>query len=483
VIARVVSSLAPTLLIALVGGCGPSLVWFGHSPDRRHRVEVLERRGCQYVSLDGVDGPRFDGVAPQSVVLDDDWSKLAYAGQLGEQCRVMFDGRVGQAWDGIGVLVLGPGGRRVAHAAQRGKRWHVVSDGRVGPEFRELMAGSLRYSPDGQRLAYIGQRGRRSVHAVIDGEVGPAFEGIAALVFSDDGRHVGYIGRWEKGERLVLDGEPGESYDEVSEFAFGVGDRLTFLARDPDGWFAVVAGERGPNHDAVFGLRYTPDGETSAFVARDGGLERVIVGDREEPVFDLILSEKLVFDPRDGRPVYAAALGDLAFVVRGGKPGPAFDRVGMPKFGPGGRLTYEAERGGRGVLVIGDWVIDDYVWAGSLAFSADGERFAFIARKGERTLVLVEAAAFAFDVVVVGSLVFSDDGRSWACLAGSFDERELRLVIDGRTTERIFDWDELIAGVSVDPFAYTKDEDAMALFSDWVAAELALELESSAGGD
>lgn len=465
---------ALALLAALVGGCGPSLVWYARSPDRRHLVQVLERHGCQYVSLDGAEGPRFEGVAPETVKLSDDAARLVYAGTIGEQWWVMFDGLAGPPWDGIGAVVLGPGGERVAYAAQRGDRWHVVVDGRVGPGFDELKAGSLRFSPDGNRLVYIGQRGA-SVHAVIDGESGPAFDGIAALIVSEDGR-VGYLGRGEGFEQLVLDGRPRDRFDEIAELALGSGDRVALLARDAGAWFAVVDGERGPPHDAVFGVTYAPGGEIVAYVARDHGQERVVVGGRQQPAFDLILPETLVFDPRGGGPVYAAAVGERVFMVRDGAPGPLFDRVGVPSFAPDGRLFYSAERGGRGVLVIGDRVVDEYVWAGSPAFSADGERSAYVVRKGERMLVMVEAAAFAFDVVVAGSLVFSDDGRHWACLAGSFEERELRLVIDGRQTERLFDWDELIAGVSVDPFAYSDDADAMAMFRDWVAAEVALEL-------
>lgn len=470
-------ALVLVLALASAGGCGPTLVWYGHTRDRRHQVELLERHGCQYVSLDGVEGYRFEGIAPETVALSDDGAHLAYAGKVGRRWWVVLDGRAGPPVDGIGAVVLGPGGR-LAYAAEVDGEWRVVADGRIGPAFDQLKAGSLRFSPDGARLAYVGKRGAAS-HAVVDGEAGPGFEGIAALLFSDDGRRLGYLGRETDGARLVLDGRPLERYLEISEFAFGRGDRVAFLARDADGWHAVVDGEPGTAHDSAFGLTYAPDGESAAYVARDGGRERVIVGGREEPAFDLILSEKLVFDPRGGGPVYAAARGEQTFVVRGGAPGPAFDRIGSPRLAPGGRLTYAAERGGRAVLVIDDEVVDEYVWAGGPAFAPDGERFAYLARKGERMLVLVDSAAFAFDVVVVGSLVFSADGSHWACLAGSFEERELRLVIDGRETARIFDWDELIAGVSVDPFALAEEEDAMAMFGEWVAAELALELDNS----
>jgi hypothetical protein len=476
----------PVLGVVAIGlivvSCGPTVVWYGHTPDRRHRVEVLEKRGCQYVSVDGVEGPRFDGVAPETVKLNDDATVVAYAGKLGEQWRVMYGGGIGSAWDGIGAVVMAPGAKRVAYAAQRGDSWNVVCDGRIGPVFDELKAGSLGFSPDGKRFAYIGQR-RGSVHAVIDGRIGPAFRGIAALVFSEDGRRVGYLARGEDFEQLVVDGRPLERFDEVSEFAFGSGDHVAFLARDPDGWFAVVDGERRASHDAVFGLAFAPDGETPAFVARDRGLERLIAGEDEGPPLDLILPETLIFDPDTGEPVYGAAIGEAAFIVRNGEVGPPFDRVGIPEFAPGDRLVYTAEIGDRGILVIGGEVIDEFVWAGSPAFSPDGARMAYIVRQGDRMQVIVDSDLFAYDVVVPGSLVFSEDGAHWACLAGSFAERELRLTIDGEPTERIFAWDELIADVSVDPFAYKSEADALSLFRDWVVAELALELESRPAPD
>jgi hypothetical protein len=466
-----------SLAVALAVACAPSRIWHGHSPDRRHRVELLERRGEQYVVLDDVEGRRWDGVAPETVVFSPDSQRLAYAAQQGEQWLVVVDGEPGQLFDGIGGVIFSPNGRRVAYSAQQQGQWLVVLDNQQGPVFDELKAGSLRFGPNSQRLAYIGQR-RPSVHAVIDGQVGPAYEAIAALILSDDGERVGYIGRGEEGQHLVMNGEPGEPFLEVAEFAFGGGDHLAAVVRDESGWRVVIDGEEGSAFESVFGLRYGPDGTTIAYVVRDHGRERVVVGSREEPAFDLILPESVTFAPVGDRIAYVAVSDEDMFVVVDGEPGPQLDRVGRPVFSSSGeRLAYSGERGGQGVVVIDGRVIDDFPWAGNPVFSPDGTRLAFLARQSDRMLVLDHSGLYAFDVIVDGSLVFADDSQHFACLAGSFEERELRLVVNGEATERIFDWDELIAGVSRDPFAYTADEKAAALFRDWVAAELVLELE------
>jgi hypothetical protein len=412
------------------------VVWHGRSADRRVSVQLLERRDEQYVSVDGVTGPPFDGIAPATIVLSPDGSRLAYAAERDGRWQVVDRGVAGPAFDGIGAVLLSPDGGRLAYAGTRGGGWHVVVDGDAGPAFDDLLAGSLAFSADGGRIAYAGVRGELA-HPVIDGRVGPGYPALAALGFDDAGGRVAYLVRGEFGDRLMIDGNVVTEHSAIAEYALGAGGRFAVVADDGAGWFVAIDGVPGPTHVQVRALAFSADGRHVAYVAGDGTHERVVL---------------------DGR---------------GGRP---FARIGELVLAAGGRHSYTAEIEGLGVVVADDETYGPYLWVGNPVFSPDGTRHAFLVRRGAEMLVFHDHGVAAFDVVLDGSLVYAADGRHWACLAGSFAERELRLVVDGRPTGRIFDWDELVADVSLDPLAYVSDERTAELFRSWTTAELALEL-------
>jgi hypothetical protein len=94
----------------------------------------------------------------------------------------------------------------------------------------------------------------------------------------------------------------------------------------------------------------------------------------------------------------------------------------VPVVSKSGRIALIATHGTRRVILDGS-PLTDWEAAGSLAFSADGEHFAFVAREGPRWRVVVDgvSAGPAFDQVGAGSLgsgsqtvVFSRDGTRFA---------------------------------------------------------------------
>ena len=89
-------------------GCGPTLVWYGHSQDRRHRVQVIERGGRQYIERDGARGQSFDGIGVPTITFSPDNRRLAYAARQDETWYVIVDGVQGAGWDGIGPVLFSP---------------------------------------------------------------------------------------------------------------------------------------------------------------------------------------------------------------------------------------------------------------------------------------------------------------------------------------------------------------------------------------
>ena len=104
-------------LAVCTGACGPLVVWHGHSPDRRHRILLLERGDTQFVRLGEREGPRFDGIATPTITFSPDNHRLAYAARQEDVWFVVLDDSVGAYFDGIGPVVFSPDSRHLAYAA------------------------------------------------------------------------------------------------------------------------------------------------------------------------------------------------------------------------------------------------------------------------------------------------------------------------------------------------------------------------------
>ena len=79
-------------------------------------------------------------------------------------------------------------GCHVAFVVAKGGKGFVVIDGQAGPAYDGIAGGSPVFSPDGQRVAYGAQKGGKQL-VVIDGRPGPEYDGIVkgGPVFRSDG--------------------------------------------------------------------------------------------------------------------------------------------------------------------------------------------------------------------------------------------------------------------------------------------------------
>src|SRR5262245_58215909 len=111
------------VLAVAIAGCGPTVLWSGHTADRHVRVEVIQEGGLQYVVLDGKRRSAYRGIAGWSIAFSAR-GHLSYAAQVGRDWVVVADGLVSERWSAVGALVLSPDGR-LAYAAERDGGWHV----------------------------------------------------------------------------------------------------------------------------------------------------------------------------------------------------------------------------------------------------------------------------------------------------------------------------------------------------------------------
>ena len=445
------------------------MVWYGRSPDRRRKVEVLQARNKQQsVRIDGKQGQPYDTIGVGALVFSPNSRRLAFPARRGAGWHVVLDGQEGEAFHGVGEIVFSPDSRHVAYLARRGGKWHIVRDGKVGAAFHGIFRRKLAFSPDSRRLVCVVMDSDRRARVVLDGQAGPAHQQISGLRFGPGGR-VAYIGVDEGRARVVLDGRAGPAHDEIAEVALAGGGRVAYLARRVRSWIAVVDGVEQGNFDGAAGLLFSEDSKHLAFAALRGPRAMVVRDGKEGQPHDAVRVNTLAWLPGGGL-LYVARRRQgtrLGFtVVHNDQPGPLMDKI-QPLQIAGARWGYIGRVGKKHQLMLDGKPVAKHSWAAGLAFSPDGKRHAYLLRQDNGVAVKLGKKIWPFEVVVRGTLVFSHDAKHWACLAGQRDERRLIVVVDGASSS-VLERKELIAARLADPHRSEAE-----LLRSWVLAELA----------
>ncbi len=492
---RLASLVGLLAALSLTVGCRSMLVWYSHSPDRRHRVEVVAAGEQQHLLRDGLAGESFRSIAFEAISFSADSAHLAYVAQSEQGWHVVRDQQSGPAHEGIAGLLWSADGRQLAYIAQDAGSWRVVRDQQSGPVFSAIRDDSLRFSSDGAHLAYVADRGA-GLSVVRDKLPGPSYDGIASLNFMPNGQ-LAYVARRGPLSHMVRGQARGEAYDGIGEVVVE-GGRLAYAAYRSPHWYAIDAGRRSAAYQRVDALVMSAQGKL-AYVARRQGRELVVNGGDESAPYAKVLHSSLAFSP-DGKLAYAAwplpqdgSSRPQIHMFLDGKPGPAFDRIEPPVFAAaGGQWGYiGANADGVYVVIVGERPgspqqnhqrSQAYAWASDLIFTPDGQRHGYLARdrRGQHMVVLGHTRS-PFELVVGGSLTFDRSGYHWACLVGKREAKRFFFAIDGKLAGE-FDMRELAAAAARAPLRtrLAKQLDA-SMVRQWVAAELEIALKPAAG--
>jgi hypothetical protein len=310
----------------------------------------------------------------------------------------------------------------------------MVIDDEFGDPFESLFEGSLRFDSTSRRLAFAAERAGR-VMAVIDGRIGPSYDGVSAIQFSPGGGSVGYIARDGEGAHLVVDGSVRGDHETISEFRFSPSGRdVAYLFLDRGEWWVQDHGTiRGP-YPTLRGLFYASDDAGPTFVIRERE------GERER-------------------------------VARGDDYGPWFESVDSPVFDAGGeRWGYIGQDSTQSVIFLNGAETSREEWATDLTLSDDGSRYAYVVQRGVLTYVVHDQGERSFDVIVPGTLMFTGHQGRWACLAGNLDREDLFVVVEGISEARPFEW--LAIGEMMTGGGGTGGLDPEESLRAWVAAEV-----------
>ncbi|MBN1918200.1 MAG: PD40 domain-containing protein [Verrucomicrobia bacterium] len=256
--------------------------------------------------------------------------------------------------------------------------------GKIDPSSR--IKGTVNVSPDMTWLAYVARVGDRQC-VVVDGEEGTHYDeigiGIGHRILMPHGKGVAYAARLGDKWFVVADGKEGNRYDEIDLdiMLFSPdGKRIAYRARIGNEWVVVVDGQEGKRYagvgsrevsfkrgDMPYGvicgppLAFSPDGTRLAYLATLGGKWFVVVDGQEGKHYDNIVMPEHVFSPDGKKTAYWAQENDQWFTVVDGEQGRPYDVAG---------IVCMCDSSGCAVL-----------GAGSLVFSPDGKRLAYVAQQ------------------------------------------------------------------------------------------------------
>ena len=284
----------------------------------------------QWVVLDGVAQPEAEGISAAEglgLQFSPDGRRLVYARLDRKDIRLVVDGAVSDAYLALAFPTFSPDSRGLVYAAGRPDSLSIAGDGvAIGQPYWRI--GPPVFSPDSSRLGFFGVRSKGRGVAVLDGVEGPEFsDAWGTLVFSADSRHTAYLAMHKSGGflsrsmnvRLMRDGTPGATWDEVSSAPHFSPDsgHVAFSARRGKQWYSVVDDEPGPGFGQVGPPRFSSTGRLG-YLAMERGPQgrdkyRLVVDGIEPPFMKapaaVTTTESFLFSA-DGEHVATAGLVD-----------------------------------------------------------------------------------------------------------------------------------------------------------------------------
>jgi hypothetical protein len=301
---------------------------WGFNRDGRRFYEAAWIKGSRWLyAVDGTPGPGFDVIS--DISFTDDGKHFAYGGAIAKPGfkkqktfgSAVLDGQATGSYEGSGL-----GGAWTALAGETEYMAGGVRD--LTPDFHGI--STPQFSPEG-KLIYAARRDKGDVAVFVGSEAGPGFDEILSpVVFSSDSAHFAYVARqgdafipvrdnhpgagftpskhgatgvgWivfgGKGEHLafetisggnqfkaggtpralravVLDGARAKEYDAfgLRDFNFNSAGHYCYIVRGASGNHDLINVDALESrlYDDVVDARFSEDGTSAVFVARDGG--------------------------------------------------------------------------------------------------------------------------------------------------------------------------------------------------------------------
>ncbi|RPI79030.1 MAG: hypothetical protein EHM45_04395 [Desulfobacteraceae bacterium] len=334
------------------------------------------------------------------------------------------------------TFIVSPNGRRVAFVVREDDHEFVVVDGKKGKKYREIMEGTLSFSPDSESVVYGARLGGELGEVTVDGkkETPVSVRKHGDVIWSPDKKRTAY--------QIVM----GDSI-------FITGEKLRM----------VVDGEEMDQYEydeLIEGPVFSPDGKRVAYAVKAGEKCFAVVDGKGHDPYDVISSGTLGFSPDSGKVFYEAitikgnSIYDwLHFAVVDGTDGKQYGAIGRIVCGPDGKhMAYRAILNKEEFLVIDgkEQSVAGEIQESTLVFSPDGKKTAYIIKEksGWFSQAVIDGKAGKPYPVIKNGPCFSPDSKRVAYVVQA-NEKEF-VVVDGKEEKG---YDEIVN----DSFKFSAD--------------------------
>jgi Tol biopolymer transport system component len=422
-----------------------------------HFAVVVPKGSKSVVSVDGVEGPRFDRLDQNLVVFSDDGLRHAYVAVTGTDAIVVLDGKeVARAPMEQGMVMLqepkfSPSGKRFAyrHLDSVGAASRLVVDGKPGERY--VFTQNLVFSPDDNRFAYLGQKipddGTGRLNLVVDGkDVG--HQGVDPQ-FSPDNQTVVTVGHTPTDSVLLMNGKAGARAPSIrGVYMSSAGINLLVIGKSRGnfggGEFLGAGGKKieGSECEKIEWVKFSPNGKRYAALCSAGSSVKYLLIDGKKGESYAGITE-FEFSPDSTRTVFLGRSNNGSYRVVDGEESAGYQAYDPVTFGAGGKhVGFIANNPGtREREVVIDGKVTKYQGAEYLAFSSDGSRQAFIGGGPMFKNLYVDGVEQKGVVVIppinppsnnTVAVTFSPDGKSIAH-HGFVETREKEgLIVNGK---------------------------------------------------
>lgn len=355
---------------------GANVTGIVFSPDsKRVAFKCAAGYGSNYISIDGINGKRYDYVTnplfstdgrrvayiakknnryfpvidgkeePQScdtmsINLSPDNSRIMYMGKRGDKYALIVDGQEGTLCDEIQDAIFSPDGKRVAYMAREGKQWFAVVDGKRGKAYCDYWDSTLVFSPDSRRVAYIAAptgpwrketlgeteflkpegaatKKKPKWIAVVDGKEEKTFDYGTPLL-----KNGGWVKPKLSGAFVFSSNAKRTAYTALTgsilKLKFKSGRKVQEIEAGVSKWFVVADRKSQKEYSEIrpISLVFSPDGRHLAYTAQIRDKWCVVVDGKERKLYDKILSFKgrVIFDSEDAFHYVAQGGGNIYLV-------------------------------------------------------------------------------------------------------------------------------------------------------------------------
>ena len=306
-------------------------------------------------------------------------------------------------------------------------------------ELINRMASRIIVSPDCNRFAYAmcsSPKTFKPERMIVDGEKGKKYDDVSGYRFSPDSKTLVQRAIQNGKTFLVINGEEGPRYDVVA-----MGDlttpfspdskRLAYAARNASKWIIVLDGKEIGPYRFVDSLVFSPDSKHFAYCVAEEQKYSIYLDGRKLNSFDELPMFSLRFTPDSKTLSYGYRNGKQWFFVFGDKrygPYEKIDAIMVAISADSKRIAFPIQRGGRWFLVSDNKEFGPYTWAPTALFSPDSSRLAhFGVAKGKVTAYLDGKPLGDFDSVHPET--FSPDSKHLTFIA--MQGKKSLLVVDG----------------------------------------------------